>query len=52
VICIDLDVFLIDLRYPADRRTPATRAFLETVAGSGSAATTVFNVLEVTGILG
>jgi predicted nucleic acid-binding protein len=51
VICIDSDVFLIDLRYPADHRARATRAFLETVARSGDAATTVFNVLEVTGVL-
>lgn len=51
MICIDSDVFLIDLRYPADRRAPATRAFLETVARSGDAATTVFNVLELTGVL-
>ena len=51
MICIDSDVFLIDLRYPADRRAPATRAFLEAAAGSGDAATTVFNVLEMTGVL-
>ena len=51
MICIDSDVFLIDLRYPADHRAPATRAFLKAAAGSGDAATTVFNVLEVTGVL-
>ena len=51
MICIDSDVFLIDLRYPADHRAPVTRAFLKTMAGSGDAATTVFNVLEVTGVL-
>ncbi len=51
MICIDSDVFLIDLRYPADRRAPATRKFLKSIAESGNAATTVFNVLEVTGVL-
>ncbi len=51
MICIDSDVFLIDLRYPGDHRARTTRAFLETVAGSGSAAATVFNVLAVTGVL-
>ena len=51
MICIDSDVFLIDLRYPADRRAATTRLFLKTMAGSGAAATTVFNLLEVTGVL-
>lgn len=51
MICIDSDVFLIDLRYPTDPRAPVTRQFLEEVARSGLGATTVFNLLEVTGIL-
>jgi len=51
VICIDSDVFLIDLRYPTDPRAPVTRQFLEEVRRSGLGATTVFNLLELTGTL-
>jgi len=35
MICIDSDVFLIDLRYPIDRRASETRAFLDHTAASG-----------------
>ncbi len=51
MICIDSDVFLIDLRYRRDRRALQNRAFLDSVARSGSGATTVFNLLEVAAIL-
>jgi len=51
VICLDSDLFLIDLRYPRDRRVRQTRAFLDWVARSGNGATTVFNLLEVGGVL-
>lgn len=51
MICIDSDIFLIDLRYPRDRRASQNRAFLDAVARSGRGATTVFNLLEIVGIL-
>lgn len=51
MICLDSDIFLIDLRYPRDHRTRRNRAFLDWVGQSGSGATTVFNLLEVTGVL-
>ncbi len=51
MICIDSDIFLIDLRYARDRRAPQNRAFLEWVAQSEAGVTTVFNLLEVTGLL-
>lgn len=51
MICIDSDIFLIDLRYSADQRAVRTRAFLEHVRASGQGVTTIFNLLEVAGIL-
>jgi predicted nucleic acid-binding protein len=51
MILIDSDVFLIDLRYPRDRRAGQNRAFLDRIGRSGNGATTVINLLEVTGIL-
>ncbi len=51
MICIDSDVFLIDLRYPTDRRASETRAFLDHTAASGEGATTAFNLLEIAGVL-
>lgn len=51
MICIDSDIFLIDLRYSRDRRSRQNRAFLDWVAQAESGATTVFNLLEVTGLL-
>jgi hypothetical protein len=51
MICIDSDIFLIDLRYGGDRRADQTRAFLKYVRESGQGATTIFNLLEVAGVL-
>ncbi len=51
MICIDSDVFLIDLRYARDRRARATRVFLASIAASGDGATTVVNLLEIAGVL-
>lgn len=51
MICIDSDVFLIDLRYPADARAAATRAFLAGAARRGNGVTTIFNLLEICGVL-
>jgi hypothetical protein len=48
---IDTPVFVIDLRYKRDRHFSANRAFLDRVAKEGHAATTIFNLLEVCGIL-
>jgi hypothetical protein len=51
VICIDSDIFLIDLRYRADKRAERNRAFLNHVRASREGVTTLFNLLEVAGVL-
>ncbi len=51
MICINSDIFLIDLRYPRARRSRQNWAFLDWVGQSESGATTVFNLLEVAGLL-
>ncbi len=51
MICIASDVFLIDLRYPADPRASESGAFLKWVVETGRGATTIINLLEVTGVL-
>ncbi len=51
LIVIDTSVFVIDLRYKRDKEFPVNRAFLDRAAQSRSAATTIFNLLEVCGIL-
>ena len=51
MICLDSDIFLIDLRYPRDRRARRNRAFLDWVGQSESGATTVFSLLEIAGVL-
>jgi hypothetical protein len=48
---IDTPVFVIDLRYQRDRHFASNRAFLNRIASEGHAATTIFNLLEVCGIL-
>jgi hypothetical protein len=48
---IDTPVFVIDLRYKRDRHFSSNRAFLDRIAKEGRAATTIFNLLEVCGIL-
>lgn len=51
-VLIDSDVFLIDLRYPRDRRYDKNTAFLERVRiGELVGWTTVYNLLEICGIL-
>lgn len=51
-VLIDSDVFLIDLRYPRDRRYARNKAFLERVRlGELAGWTTVYNLLEICGIL-
>jgi hypothetical protein len=48
---IDTPVFVIDLRYKRDKNFAANRTFLDQIAAGGRAATTIFNLLEVCGIL-
>jgi predicted nucleic acid-binding protein len=48
---IDTPVFVIDLRYKQDRHFSTNRAFLDRIAKERCAATTIFNLLEVCGIL-
>ena len=51
VTVIDTTVFIIDLRYKRDRHFATNRAFLEWIARTRSGTTTLFNLLEVCGIL-
>lgn len=48
---IDTSVFIIDLRYKRDKNFATNRAFLDHIAQERSAATTIFNLLEVCGVL-
>lgn len=48
---IDTSVFMIDLRYKRDKNFSVNRACLDKIAQERSGATTVFNVLEVCGVL-
>jgi len=51
VILVDTNVFAIDLRYPRDPLFGVNRRFLDRLAKEGSGATTLFNLLELAGIL-
>lgn len=46
---LDSDIFILDLRFPEDVRHPVNRRFLK--ASGFERATTIFNLLEVCGIL-
>lgn len=48
---IDTPVFVIDLRYRLDKNFAANRLFLDRIAEGRGGATTIFNLLEVCGIL-
>jgi predicted nucleic acid-binding protein len=48
---VDTNVFVIDLRYRRDRNFKANRRLLDRIARDDDGATTLFNVLEVCGIL-
>ncbi len=48
---VDTNVFVIDLRYRRDRHFSVNRRFLTRLARIGDGATSIFNVLEVCGIL-
>ena len=51
MILVDSDVFLIDLRYPRDDRFEANRSFLDRMIRCSQGATTIFNLLEICGVL-
>lgn len=51
MILVDTNVFVIDLRYRRDPLYKVNRRFLQRLAIDGSGATTVFNILELAGIL-
>ena len=52
MVAIDSDVFLIDCRYPNDTKHALNRQFLDELAvRQVERATTVFNVLEICGVL-
>jgi hypothetical protein len=48
---IDTPVFVIDLRYRRDKNFAANRSFFDRIAQDQGGATTIFNLLEVCGIL-
>lgn len=48
---IDTPIFVIDLRYKRDRNFSANRTFLDEIAKRRAGVTTIFNLLEVCGIL-
>ena len=51
-VFIDTDIFVRDLRYPNDPLLEINQRFLEKVmSGKIAATTSIFNVLEVCGIL-
>ena len=46
---LDSDIFVLDLRFPNDPRTPANKRLLESL--QMPRATTIYNVLEICGVL-
>ena len=51
MIFVDSDVFLIDIRYARDRRFDVNARFLQRLRARGDGMTTIFNVLEICGVL-
>jgi hypothetical protein len=51
VIFVDSNLFVIDLRYPADTHFRVNRRALDRLGREGSGMTSILNVLEVCGIL-
>src|SRR4051794_34539420 len=52
MLAIDSDVFLIDCRYPNDAKYQINRLFLDEITTRQiERATTLFNVLEICGVL-
>lgn len=50
-VFVDSDVFVRDLRYPRDQKTAANKKFLDKMGRDFSAVTSIFNLLEICGIL-
>lgn len=51
-VFLDSDIFVLDLRYPRDQRFHTNRRLLNALrAGQLSALTSIYNILEVCGIL-
>jgi len=51
MIFIDSDVFLIDLRYKRDPKFYENKEFLQKVQKIGNGVTSIFNLLEICGVL-
>lgn len=51
MIFVDSNLFVIDLRYPADRDYRVNRRALDRLARDGTGMTSILNVLEICGIL-
>jgi len=51
MIFIDTDIFVIDLRYRRDNKFGDNKRFLDDVTGKNLSTTSVYNILEVCGIL-
>lgn len=51
IIVIDTNVFIIDIRYKRDEKFNINRQFLDSAGKSGAGMTTIFNLLEICGIL-
>jgi hypothetical protein len=51
VFFLDSDIFLVDLRYARDRRHPVNTRFLKRMHERGDGFTTIFNLLEICGVL-
>ena len=51
MIFVDSDIFVIDLRYQRDEKYKDNKQFLNKVIRENQITTSVFNILEVCGIL-
>lgn len=51
MIFVDSDIFVIDLRYQRDDKYTTNKKFLDKVSIDGMITTSIFNILEVCGIL-
>lgn len=51
MIFVDSDIFVIDLRYQRDEKFEANKQFIKKVVPENLITTSIFNILEVCGIL-
>ncbi|MDW7730103.1 MAG: hypothetical protein ACNA7Z_06940 [Dethiobacteria bacterium] len=51
MIFIDTDIFVIDLRYQRDKKYETNKRFLEVTRKGSIGTTSIYNILEVCGIL-